>query len=115
MFQRSVCILKCRTSADTDWNVHSAAWKDVQSEGESALTPCWSRAALHSAKAQRRPFKLCPSQTVESAAGSVLAFLLSALNEQLSESSTNESPLLSVLMNFNTDTKITYLLLLQSW
>lgn len=42
---------------------------------------------------------------MESAAGSILAFLLSALNEQLSESPTNESPFLSVLMNFNTDTK----------
>lgn len=44
----------------------------------------------------------------------VFWLLLSALNDRLQNPPTNESPFLSVLMNFNTDPKITYLLLLKS-
>lgn len=43
-------------------------------------------------------------QILENAAGSTLGF-----NSKLAESHTNESPVLSVLMNFNTDAQITFL------
>lgn len=48
-------------------------------------------------------------QILENAAGSTLGF-----NSKLAESHTNESAVLSVLMNFNTDAQITFLKILKA-